>query len=171
MKAFITILIGATALAACGCGKPAKPARGAMVSSEPGEPVQGKFLKSVDANGVALLGHDPVAFFTDKRPVMGNPNYQTAYRGAIYQFAGGEHKAMFEREPAKFEPQYGGYSAYAVTKKKLSQIKRLEYWEIVDGRLVLLHNRKAWDQWHKDVSGNFRRADANWPKLVERKGL
>jgi YHS domain-containing protein len=40
----------------------------------------------------------------------------------------------------------------------------------VDGRLILQHNQKAWDLWHKDAAGNLAKADANWPGLVARNG-
>lgn len=172
MKSYVVApFLALSILAMTGCMKPlTKPGRGAVVTNAPGEPIQGKFLKNVDANGVALLGHDPVAFFTDKRPVKGDPHYRTAYKGAIYQFVSGEHKAMFDKDPAKYEPQFGGFCGYAASIQRVSPIE-VEFWEIIDGRLVLQHNQKAWDLWHKDVPGNLKKADANWPGLVEKRGL
>jgi len=142
-----------------------------IVSATPGEPINGKFLVNVDVNGVALQGgHDPVAFFTEHKPVKGDARFRTAYKGAVYYFASAENKAMFEREPAKFEPQFGGFCGYAASINKVSPIS-VEQFEILDGRLVLQHNKKAWDLWHQDVPGNLKKADQNWPELVEHNGL
>jgi YHS domain-containing protein len=142
-----------------------------IVSSAAGEPVRGKFLVNVDEQGVALQGgHDPVAFFTQQKPVKGNPTYQTAYKGAIYYFASADNKAAFEKDPAKYEPQFGGFCGYAASINKVSPIS-VEQFEILDGRLVLQHNKKAWDLWHQDVPNNLRKADQNWPGLVERNGI
>jgi YHS domain-containing protein len=142
-----------------------------VVSAAAGEPVVGKFLVNVDENGVALQGgHDPVAFFTRRKPVKGDAKHQSAYKGAIYYFASAENQAVFEKDPAKYEPQFGGYCGYAASINKVSPIS-VEQFEILDGRLVLQHNKKAWDLWHQDVPGNLKKADQNWPGLVERNGL
>jgi len=68
-----------------------------------------------------------------------------------------------------YEPQFGGYCGYAASINKVSPID-VNYFEIIDGRLVLQHNKKAWDLWHKDVPANLKKADSNWPQLVEQKG-
>lgn len=154
-----------------GCTKMmAGPGRSPVPSLTPGDPARMKFLVNVDANGVALMGHDPVAFFVEKKPVMGKPELRTVYKGAIYQFASPENKARFDKEPAKFEPQFGGFCGYAASINKVSPIS-IAFFEILDGRLVLQHNQKAWDLWHKDVPGNLQKADANWPRIVERRGI
>jgi YHS domain-containing protein len=144
--------------------------RAPVLSDAPGTPVAVRFLINVDVGGVALQGHDPVAFFTDGKPVMGSPTHRTAYKGAIYQFTSPQNKAMFDADPAKYEPQFGGFCGYAASINKVSPIS-VDYFEIIDGRLVLQHNQKAWDLWHKDVQGNLVKADANWPGLVQRNGL
>lgn len=126
-----------------------------------------RVLVNRDSGGVALQGYDPVAYFTDGKPVMGSPSYRTRYRGAWYQFASPEHKAMFDAAPARYEPAFGGYCGYAASINRLSPISP-EFWQVLDGRLVLQHNRKAWDLWNKDVPGNLQKADTNWPGLVDR---
>jgi YHS domain-containing protein len=128
-----------------------------------------KILLNLDRDGVAIQGYDPVAFFTDAKPVMGDPKIRSTRGGAIYWFASADHKAMFEANPAKYEPQFGGWCAYAASIDTLSPIEP-KYWEIVDGRLLLQHNQKAWDLWHKDAPGNLIKADKNWPGLVDKNG-
>ena len=58
---------------------------------------------------LALRGYDPVSYFTDGAPTPGEIDITAEHQGAIYRFASAEHKAMFEADPAKYAPQYGGY--------------------------------------------------------------
>ncbi len=128
-----------------------------------------RVLQNVDQNGVAIQGYDPVAYFTDGKPAKGEPRFRSTWRGAVYQFASAEDKATFDANPTKYEPQFGGYCAYAASIDTISPIDPAFY-EIVDGRLILQHNKKAWDAWHKDAAGNLVKADKNWPGLVNRNG-
>ncbi|MGE3108056.1 MAG: YHS domain-containing (seleno)protein [Phycisphaerales bacterium] len=128
-----------------------------------------KIYPNVDDDGVILMGYDPVAYFTDAKPVMGSHEYMSVHNGAIYHFASAAHKQLFDADPAKYEPQFGGWCAYAASIKKISPIGP-EWWDIVDGRLILQHNQKAWDLWHKDPKNSLVSADANWPGLVDQHG-
>lgn len=153
----------ALGLGACAANGPGRCVGGA------GVPADRRVLLNLDRDGVGLQGYDPVAYFTDARPVKGEGTHRASFGGAVYFFASAEHRAMFEADPAKYTPQFGGYCAYAASIDRISPISP-EFWEIVDGRLILQHNQKAWDLWHKDPAGNLVRADANWPGLVERSG-
>ncbi|HBS27943.1 MAG TPA: hypothetical protein DEB06_00490 [Phycisphaerales bacterium] len=128
-----------------------------------------KILLNLDREGVAIQGYDPVAYFTEGKPVMGDSKIRSSHGGGVYWFASVSNKAMFDANPAKYEPQFGGWCAYAASINALSPIDP-KYWEIVDGRLLLQHNQKAWDLWHKDASGNLVLADKNWPGLVAKNG-
>jgi len=128
-----------------------------------------KELNNLDGNGVALQGYDPVAFFTDNRPVRGDQQFQTQYHGATYYFTTAEHKAMFEKEPAKYEPQFGGFCAYGASRGKTVPIK-IEAWQIVNGRLLMQYNLDVKGKFNSDPQGNLNKADKNWPGLVEKLG-
>ncbi len=144
----------------------------AACSSGRAESVEGdgpRVLVNVDRAGVALKGYDPVAYFTQNQPVKGDARWSSSYNGGIYHFSSAEHKAMFDAEPMRYEPQFGGYCGYAASINKVSDIGP-EWFEILDGRLVLQHNAKAWRLWHEDVAGNLIKADSNWPGLIEREG-
>jgi uncharacterized protein GlcG (DUF336 family)/YHS domain-containing protein len=146
------------------------PVSAARPLAKPGAtPMSDKQLVLRDADGVALSGYDPVAYFTDGKPVMGRTVYTSLYSGAIYQFASVEHKQLFDAEPAKYAPQYGGYCGYAASIDRLSPISP-EFWQIVDGRLILQHNQKAFDLFNADLAGNVAKADANWPGLLAKNG-
>ena len=132
---------------------------------EPGH----KVLVLKNRDGAAILGYDAVAYFTDNKAVKGNPRIQSEYEGAKYYFASTEHKAMFDANPAKYAPAYGGYCGYAASIDRLSPISP-EWFQIIDGRLVLQHNKKATDLFNQDKAGNIVKADKNWPSLVIRNG-
>ena len=128
-----------------------------------------KELNNLDGNGVALQGYDPVAFFTDNRPVKGDPHFRSQYRGATYYFASAGHKATFEKEPAKYEPQFGGFCAYGTSRGKTAPIK-IEAWQIVNGRLLMQYDLDVKAKFNSDPQENLSKADKNWPGLVEKLG-
>ena len=43
-----------------------------------------KTLVNVDKTGVAIQGYDPVAFFTDSKPLKGEQKFLVKHDGAIY---------------------------------------------------------------------------------------
>lgn len=123
---------------------------------------------NIDPKGLALQGYDPVGYFTDGKPIKGDPGFTATYKGGTYRFASAAHKKTFEGNPAKYAPQFGGYCGYAASINKLAPIE-VEYFQVLHGRLVMQHNEKAWKLWHQDVEGNLKKADANWPTLSQQK--
>lgn len=137
----------------------------AFADHEPGH----KVLVLKNKDGAAILGYDAVAYFADNKAMKGNPKIQSEYEGAKYYFASAEHKTLFDANPAKYAPAYGGYCGYAASIDRLSPISP-EWFQIIDGRLVLQHNKKATDLFNQDKAGNLVKADKNWPSLVIRNG-
>jgi len=117
--------------------------------------------------GVAIKGYDPVAYFADGKPQKGRKEFEYVWMGAKWHFAGAKHRGLFIRSPEKYAPQYGGYCAYAVSRGTIADIDP-EAWDIVDGRLYLNLSKKIRDQWSKDIPGNIKRANANWPIIIKR---
>ena len=130
---------------------------------------QTKTLLNLDKTGVAIQGYDPVAFFTDHKPVKGRAEFTSKHDGATYLFSSKEHKDLFDKEPAKYEPVFGGYCAYGVSRNKLVEID-VDAFQIVDGRLILQYSKSVRSDFNKDTQGNLAKANANWPGLVEKKG-
>lgn len=130
---------------------------------------QTKTLLNVDSAGVAIQGYDPVAFFTDGKPVKGDSKILSKRDGAIYFFASKEHKELFNANPSKYEPVFGGYCAYGVSRNRLVEID-VDASQIVDGKLLLQYSKSVRDDFNKDAHGNLAKASANWPGLVEKKG-
>ena len=134
-----------------------------------GQAVNGKSYNNVKKNGVAIKGYDPVAYFTDNKPVKGDAKFASTYEGATYHFAAAEHKARFDEQPARYAPRYGGFCGYAVSKGYTADIDPTVF-VITDRRLVLQNNPGALKLWNKDADASLKSADAHWPKLVEKKG-
>jgi YHS domain-containing protein len=126
-----------------------------------------KTLLNLDKDGLALQGYDPVAFFTDNKPVKGDPRYVSINKGATYYFASAEHRDRFNRDPGKYAPQFGGYCAYAVSKGKIAPVE-IDAFAIVDGRLLMQYDKKVRDTFAQDAKGNLEKADRNWPGVVEK---
>lgn len=137
-----------------------------MASAQTG---QSNTYNNVDSSGVILNGYDAVAFFTENKPVKGNPNYSYTYQNATYHFASQEHLDVFKANPEKYKPQFGGWCAYAVSLGRVAPID-VNTFSIVNGRLVIQHNQRAVDGWNKDVQGNLTLADKYWPKVAEKHG-
>ena len=128
-----------------------------------------KTLLNLDKTGVAIQGYDPVAFFTDSKPVKGDQKFLVKHDGAIYFFASKEHKDLFKANPAKYTPEFGGYCAYGVSRNKLVEID-VDAFQIVDGKLLLQYSKGVRDDFNKDTKGNLAKADANWVGLLDKKG-
>jgi YHS domain-containing protein len=130
---------------------------------------QTKSLLNLDKTGVAIQGYDPVAFFTDHKPVKGKPEFASKHEGATYLFSSKEHQDLFDKEPSKYEPVFGGYCAYGVSRNKLVEID-VNAFQLVDGHLILQYSKGVRDDFNKDAKGNLAKAKQNWPGLVEKKG-
>jgi YHS domain-containing protein len=128
-----------------------------------------KSLSNVDGSGVGIQGYDPVAYFTDNKAVKGDAQFQSTANGVVYWFASADHKAAFDANPAKYEPLFGGFCAWAVSKGYTAQVDPNAF-QVVDGRLFLQYSLKIRDGFSKDTAGNLKKAEANWPGIVEKKG-
>ena len=117
------------------------------------------------AEGVAINGYDPVAYFTDGVPVKGKADFAVMWKGAIWQFANLQHREAFEAGPRSFAPQYGGYCAYAMSLGYRASTAP-EAWRIVEGKLYLIHTPAVHQLWARDIGGNIARADVNWPEVL-----
>jgi len=63
---------------------------------------------------VAIQGYDPVSYFKQNKAMKGKKEIFATYDGVIYQFSSATNKEAFLKNPASFEPQYGGWCAYAM---------------------------------------------------------
>lgn len=120
---------------------------------------------NTDELGVAIHGFDPVAYFTEGRPMPGDPGYRVVWRGAKWWFASAEHRDAFALDPERYAPRYGGYCAYAVALGGTADIDPTA-WAIVDDRLYLNLTPEIARRWEADRDAYIRSADRNWPDLI-----
>jgi YHS domain-containing protein len=114
-----------------------------------------------DAQGVAIHGFDPVAYFTAGKPVPGKAEWSTRWQGAEWRFASAEDRDLFVKSPEKYAPQYGGHCAYGMALGHLAPTDP-KAWKVVDGKLYLNFNKDVQGLWVKDTAGNITKADKNW---------
>jgi YHS domain-containing protein len=129
----------------------------------------GELINVSGASKIAVSGYDPVAFFTDSKPVNGSPFITAQYEGATYFFASEEHKKLFTENPDKYAPQYGGYCAFGVGLDKLFPVD-INTWQVREGKLYLNLNEGILKKFNADFEGNVTKADKNWPGLVKQHG-
>lgn len=116
-------------------------------------------------SNTAVQGHDPVAYFTEGKPVKGSADYKTTYKGAEFRFSSADNLATFEADPAKYAPQFGGYCAWAVSQGYTAK-GDADHWAVVDGKLYLNYNKKIQDRWNADQASFISQADTNWPNVL-----
>jgi YHS domain-containing protein len=124
-------------------------------------------LKKVRLNNVILKGYDPVAYFNQGKAVMGNPLITSTYDGATYLFASREDKAEFDKSPAKFEPQYGGYCAYSMSKGERHNIDPKAF-HIYKGKLYVCETPEQMKKFSANIDAYVSKADQNWLKIGPR---
>ena len=132
------------------------------ISAEAIAPVYSTYL------GGAIRGYDPVAYFTEKKPVEGKRAYSHKWKGATWYFASEKNRDLFRAAPEKYAPRYGGYCAYAVSRGYTASIVP-EAWKIVDGKLYLNYSKGVQQTWEQDIPGNIKLGDKNWPRLLKGK--
>jgi len=115
--------------------------------------------------GTAIDGTDPVAYFTEGRPVEGKSSITHEWNGAKWQFSSEENRAEFIANPEKYAPQYGGYCAWAVSQGYTASTDP-EAWKIVDGKLYLNYSKSVQRRWEQNIPGNISSGDKNWPKVL-----
>ena len=74
---------------------------------------------------------------------------------------------MFEANPGRYAPQYGGYCAFGVSVgAKFDGDPTL--FRVVDGKLYFNLNPEIQTKWLKDIYGNIANANGNWAKIRDK---
>jgi hypothetical protein len=123
----------------------------------------------VNANDdhVAIEGYDTVAYFTLRKPVKGDPRFEAHWQDARWQFATAEHRDMFQRDPDRYAPRYGGFCSVGISRGYLATVDP-EAWRIVDDRLFLTHKKRGQEIFQEDIPGTIEKAEKNWLMLGQR---
>ena len=121
---------------------------------------------NVDESKIAIQGYDPVAYFTLNAPTKGNSQYTANYLGATYWFSSQQHQTLFNGNPEKYAPQYGGYCAFGVSKEKKYAIEP-DAFSVVDGKLYLNLNKKVQSRWVLNTEELISDADGYWKEIKD----
>ena len=113
-----------------------------------------------------LEGHDPVAYFTEGRHVPGKPELRSQHDGVTYRFATAEHKAMFDREPGKYVPQFGGFCSNGIA-YAIPWGGDADTWKIIDGKLYIFGGEASRRYFLMDEAKNVELATRYWKDEVE----
>lgn len=119
-------------------------------------------------DGIAIKGYDPVAYFTTGKAVKGSKYFGVYSEGATYYFSSAANKELFKASPAKYQPEYGGWCAYAMGAKGEKVNIDPETFKIVNGKLYLFYNKffnNTVKDWNKDETNLKNKADINWVKI------
>ncbi|GAA4758076.1 MULTISPECIES: YHS domain-containing (seleno)protein [Flavobacterium] len=120
-------------------------------------------------SSLAIQGYDPVAYFKMNKALKGKKEFSYVFEGATYHFTTKENIDDFQKTPQKYEPQYGGWCAYAMGSVGEKVEINPETFKIVDGKLYLFYNaffNNTLKSWNKDEKNLKSKADTNWKKII-----
>ena len=114
---------------------------------------------------VAIMGYDPVAYFTMNDAVKGSEDHAFEWLGGTWLFASEEHRQAFTARPIKYAPQYGGLCSLGVAYGEVTRNIDPEAWSIINGKLYLNFSKGASADFGEDSANLIARADERWPKV------
>jgi YHS domain-containing protein len=113
-----------------------------------------------------LRGEDAVSYFIDPSPAIGQAAIKSVYKGLTFRFATAEHKAMFEREPERYVPQFGGFCTNGIV-YSIPLASPTNSWQIIDGKLYMFGGVGALDAFNLDPVRNLALAERYWREEIE----
>lgn len=125
------------------------------------------YAEDAKFNTVGVHGYDLVSYQAEDKAVPGNGRFATVFEGVTYLFASEANKKVFEANPQKFLPAFGGYCAYGVSIGKKFDGNPLN-WKLIDGKLYLNLDGEIALLWEKDLTANIEKANATWPKIQDK---
>ncbi len=114
----------------------------------------GKVRPNVDKHGVILKGYDPVAYFKVGKAVKGSPAHKSSFGGVTYFFSSAANKAEFDKDPTRYQPQFGAWCAHSMAHGKMADI---------DPNAFAIYQNKLYVCSTPAAAADFK---ANAPKLV-----
>lgn len=138
----------------------------AMLAQNPSTPMKPvNAVHDGDESRLMLSGADVVAYFTESRHVQGQPQWRSTYEGVAFYFASAGHKALFDADPKKYLPQYGGFCATGIV-YAIPRGGDAGTWRMIDGRLYIFADAAARDAFDLNPKGNIALADTYWKTEV-----
>ena len=121
-------------------------------------------ISPTDAQEVplAIKGYDPVAYFTDGKPVQGTAEFEFEWDDHRWRFASAEHRDLFKASPVRYAPQFGNYCAMALALNQIV-VADPENWLVSDGKLYVFGKPAPAGPklFRKDLADNISKANSN----------
>ncbi len=117
---------------------------------------------------VAIMGYDPVAYFTMDDAVKGSEDHAFEWLGGTWLFASEEHRQTFTASPIKYAPQYGGLCSVGVAYGEVTREIDPKAWAIIKGKLYLNYSKGGAVDFVADADNLIATADGKWPKVKAR---
>jgi hypothetical protein len=115
--------------------------------------------------GLAISGFDPVAYFTDGKPVAGMPDFELHYGGVIWRFRNPGNRSAFAARPDIYMPQYGGYDPVDVA-RGLAVAGDPDLWIIAGERLFLFYDDAQRKTFMTDSARFIALSQHEWPDVM-----
>jgi enamine deaminase RidA (YjgF/YER057c/UK114 family) len=117
-----------------------------------------------DEAKLSIGGYDPVAYFTDGKPVQGKPDIEQLWHRLRWRFANVSHRDLFVKNPDRYTPQYDGYCAMGTSLGAAAHKDTVDptAWAIVDGKLYFTHNQHGLQVWQQNPAEHIKQADQDW---------
>ena len=131
---------------------------------------QRKVQYNLSSKQVAIKGYDLVSYFVTGKPKEGKAAFTATYQAITYFFSTAENRELFKKNPTQYEPQYGGWCAYAMGNDGSKVEVDPETFKVLNGKLYLFYNKfftNTLKSWNKDESKLMKSADANWAKTIK----
>lgn len=116
-------------------------------------------------NGIAIHGYDVMAYFINHKAMMGTKKFQLTVDGVTYYFSSQANKDLFQKDPKRFEPQYGGWCAYAMGANNDKVEIDPETFKLIEEKLYLFYHKwgnNTLTKWNADEINLKTKADKNW---------
>ena len=120
-------------------------------------------VRDGDDDRLALRGNDAVAYFTEGRPLQGDPAIRSVHDGDLYRFASEANKRLFDAEPRKYVPAWTGFCASGAHYALKAAIGA-DVFLVYKGRLYLFGSERSKANWLMDADDNIRLGDEYWEK-------
>lgn len=115
-------------------------------------------------HSIGVGGYDPVSYFNAVAPILGKQDINSSHEGVTYLFSSQKNKDVFEKEPTKYLPQFGGWCSMTLAMGRATQ-PVYENYLIEDSKLYLFERTLSVNGqtvWKKDPKANQKRASTNY---------
>ncbi len=139
---------------------------GAMMAQNPSGSVKPvNAVADATDSRVMLKGADVVAYFTQSKYVQGDVKFKSDFEGVTFRFSSADHKALFDKEPQKYMPEYGGFCANGIV-YGIPWGGDADTWKMIGGKLYIFGGQGSKDGFEVDEARHLQLADKYWKEEV-----